>query len=156
MFDNQCFACPLCCHCARVEQRDQSGDSSLSPARLVRRILYGVDMLAHRDPSKGIKAETVGHLAWKTTVSNIIKIIAPARAILLVLVGHSQGAISLASAGEHSRRPSGHARASWGYIRFSGVARRFSLEAARSCVFFRSCSNRRSGPQQNDVHLPGV
>ena len=33
----------------------------------------GLDTLAAELRSKGIKAETVGHLAWKTTVSNIIK-----------------------------------------------------------------------------------
>ena len=33
----------------------------------------GLDNLAAELRSKGIKAETVGHLAWKTTVSNIIK-----------------------------------------------------------------------------------
>ena len=42
--------------------------------------------------SKGIKAETVGHLAWKTTVSNIIKDHASGQTGPLVLVGHSQGA----------------------------------------------------------------
>ena len=33
----------------------------------------GLDTVATELRSKGIKAETVGHLAWKTTVSNIIK-----------------------------------------------------------------------------------
>ena len=52
----------------------------------------GLDTLAAELRSKGIKAETVGHLAWKTTVSNIIKWHASADSGALVLVGHSQGA----------------------------------------------------------------
>ncbi len=52
----------------------------------------GLDSLAAELRSKGIKAETVGHLAWKTTVSNIIKWHASADSGALVLVGHSQGA----------------------------------------------------------------
>ena len=52
----------------------------------------GLDTLATELRSKGIKAETVGHLAWKTTVSNIIKDHAAGESGPLVLVGHSQGA----------------------------------------------------------------
>jgi len=52
----------------------------------------GLDSLAAELRSKGIKAETVGHLAWKTTVSNIIKWHASGNSGPLVLVGHSQGA----------------------------------------------------------------
>ena len=52
----------------------------------------GLDSLAAELRSKGIKAETVGHLAWKTTVSNIIKWHASGNSNPLVLVGHSQGA----------------------------------------------------------------
>src|SRR5262252_7785451 len=52
----------------------------------------GLDSLATELRSKGIKAETVGHLAWKTTVSNIIKWHASGNSGPLVLVGHSQGA----------------------------------------------------------------
>ena len=52
----------------------------------------GLDTLAAELRSKGIKAETVGHLAWKTTVSNIIKWHASGNSNPLVLVGHSQGA----------------------------------------------------------------
>jgi hypothetical protein len=52
----------------------------------------GLDSLAAELKSKGIKAETVGHLAWKTTVSNIIKDYASGNSGPLVLVGHSQGA----------------------------------------------------------------
>ena len=52
----------------------------------------GLDTLATELRSKGIKAETVGHLAWKTTVSNIVKDHAAGESGPLVLVGHSQGA----------------------------------------------------------------
>src|SRR5271165_1819561 len=52
----------------------------------------GLDSLAAELKSKGIKAETVGHLAWRTTVSNIIKDHASGKSAPLVLVGHSQGA----------------------------------------------------------------
>jgi hypothetical protein len=52
----------------------------------------GLDSLAAELKSKGIKAETVGHLAWKTTVSNIIKDHASGQSGPLALVGHSQGA----------------------------------------------------------------
>ena len=52
----------------------------------------GLDSLAAELRNKGIKAETVGHLAWKTTVSNIIKDHAVGKGGPLVLVGHSQGA----------------------------------------------------------------
>src|SRR5262249_38307287 len=52
----------------------------------------GLDTLATELRSKGIKAETVGHLAWKPRVSNIIKWHASANSGPLVLVGHSQGA----------------------------------------------------------------
>src|SRR2546423_8481184 len=52
----------------------------------------GLDSLAAELRSKGIKAETVGHLAWKTTVSNIIKWHASGDTGPLVLIGHSQRA----------------------------------------------------------------
>jgi hypothetical protein len=52
----------------------------------------GLDTLATDLRGKGIKAETVGHLAWKTTVSNIVKWHASGNSGPLVLVGHSQGA----------------------------------------------------------------
>ena len=52
----------------------------------------GLDSLAAELRSKGIKAETVGHLAWKTTVSNIMKWHASGDTGPLVLIGHSQGA----------------------------------------------------------------
>src|ERR1700704_4850646 len=38
------------------------------------------------------KAETVGHLAWKSTVANIIKDRKAGKSGGLVLIGHSQGA----------------------------------------------------------------
>ena len=52
----------------------------------------GLDSLADELRSKGIKAETVGHLAWRSTVSNIIQNHAAGKNGPLVLVGHSQGA----------------------------------------------------------------
>jgi hypothetical protein len=52
----------------------------------------GLDGLAEELRSKGIKAETVGHLAWRTTLSNIIKAHHAGKLGALVLVGHSQGA----------------------------------------------------------------
>jgi hypothetical protein len=52
----------------------------------------GLDDLAAELRSKGIKAETVGHLAWKTTASKIISHHASSKSSPLVLVGHSQGA----------------------------------------------------------------
>ena len=50
------------------------------------------DSVAAELRTKGIKAETVGHLAWKTTVANIIKWHSSGNSGPLVLVGHSQGA----------------------------------------------------------------
>ena len=52
----------------------------------------GLDTLADDLRSKGVKAETVGHLAWKSTVANIIKHRAAGKSGALVLIGHSQGA----------------------------------------------------------------
>ena len=52
----------------------------------------GLDGLAADLRSKGIKAETVGHLAWRATVANIIKARNAGTLGALVLVGHSQGA----------------------------------------------------------------
>jgi hypothetical protein len=52
----------------------------------------GLDDLAAELRSRGIKAETVGHLAWRTTASKIISYHASNKSSPLVLVGHSQGA----------------------------------------------------------------
>ena len=52
----------------------------------------GLDSLAEELRSKGIKAEAVGHLAWRSTVSAIVKDRAAGKSGSLVLVGHSQGA----------------------------------------------------------------
>src|SRR5262249_13191024 len=52
----------------------------------------GLDSLAEELRSKGIKAEAVGHLAWRSTVSEIVKDRAAGKSGSLVLVGHSQGA----------------------------------------------------------------
>jgi len=52
----------------------------------------GLDSLADELKKKGIKAETIGHLAWRSTVSEIVKAHAAGGTDHLVLVGHSQGA----------------------------------------------------------------
>jgi hypothetical protein len=52
----------------------------------------GLDTLATELRGRGIKTESVGHLAWKTMVSDIIKWHASGDSGPLVLVGHSQGA----------------------------------------------------------------
>jgi len=52
----------------------------------------GLDSLAEELRSKGIKAEAVGHLVWKSTVSDIVEYHAAGESGPLVLVGHSQGA----------------------------------------------------------------
>jgi hypothetical protein len=52
----------------------------------------GMDSMAEELRSKGIKAEAIGHLAWKSTVSKVVKERAAGKTGRLVLVGHSQGA----------------------------------------------------------------
>ena len=52
----------------------------------------GMDALADELDGKGIKAEAIGHLAWRATVSKITSDRAAGRAGPIVLVGHSQGA----------------------------------------------------------------
>jgi len=52
----------------------------------------GLDSVAEELRSKGLKAEAVGHLAWRSTVSEIVKDRAAGKSGSLVLVGHSQGA----------------------------------------------------------------
>jgi hypothetical protein len=52
----------------------------------------GMDTLAAELKSKGIKAEAIGHLAWKSTVSKIVKDRASGKISPIALVGHSQGA----------------------------------------------------------------
>jgi alpha-beta hydrolase superfamily lysophospholipase len=52
----------------------------------------GLDTLADDLRGRGVKAETVGHLAWKSTVTNIIKDRAAGKSGALALIGHSQGA----------------------------------------------------------------
>ncbi len=52
----------------------------------------GLDGLAEELRSKGIRAETVGHLAWRSTLSKIVQYHATGKPGPLVLVGHSQGA----------------------------------------------------------------
>lgn len=52
----------------------------------------GMDSLAAELKSKGVRAEAIGHLAWKSTVSKIVQDKAAGKLGGLALVGHSQGA----------------------------------------------------------------
>jgi hypothetical protein len=52
----------------------------------------GMDALSDELQGKGIKAEAIGHLAWRATVSKIASDRAAGKTGPLVLVGHSQGA----------------------------------------------------------------
>jgi len=52
----------------------------------------GMDALADELQGKGIKAEAIGHLAWRATVAKIASERAAGKTGPLVLVGHSQGA----------------------------------------------------------------
>ena len=52
----------------------------------------GMDRMAEELQGKGIKAEAIGHLEWKSTVSKIVNERVAGETSRLVLVGHSQGA----------------------------------------------------------------
>ena len=52
----------------------------------------GMDALASDLQGKGVKANPIGHLAWKATVTKIVSDRAAGKTGPLVLVGHSQGA----------------------------------------------------------------
>ncbi len=52
----------------------------------------GMDELAAALNAQGAKAEAIGHLSWKATVSKIVQSRTAGRTGPLVLVGHSQGA----------------------------------------------------------------
>ena len=54
----------------------------------------GMDELAAELQAQGIKANAIGHLSWKSTVSKIVQDRASGKLGALVLVGHSQGAIN--------------------------------------------------------------
>ena len=54
-----------------------------------------MDELAGDLRSKGVKAEAIGHLAWKSTISKIVQDKAAGKLGGLALVGHSQGAINV-------------------------------------------------------------
>jgi len=75
-----------CCNCAHAETR----------VYLLRGwfgvFSTGMDSMAEELRSKGIKAEAIGHLSWKSTVSKFVKERAAGETGRLVLVGHSQGA----------------------------------------------------------------
>jgi hypothetical protein len=51
----------------------------------------GLDTLAEELRTKGIKAETADHLAWRSIFSKVIKDRAAGNSGPLVLIGHSQG-----------------------------------------------------------------
>jgi hypothetical protein len=52
----------------------------------------GLDAIADALKAKGIRAEVVGHLYWKTAADEILRERAEGKTDALVLVGHSQGA----------------------------------------------------------------
>ena len=52
----------------------------------------GMDSMAEELRGKGIKAEAIGHVSWRSTVSKVVKERAAGKTGRLVLVGHSQGA----------------------------------------------------------------
>jgi hypothetical protein len=52
----------------------------------------GLDTMADDLRSRGVKAETLGHLGWKSAVAKIIKDRKAGKSGGLVLIGHSQGA----------------------------------------------------------------
>jgi len=54
----------------------------------------GMDELAGELKAQGIKANAIGHLSWKSSVSKIVEDKASCKLGALVLVGHSQGAIN--------------------------------------------------------------
>jgi hypothetical protein len=74
-----------CCNCAHAETR----------AYLVRGwfgiFSTGMDAMAETLQGKGIKAEAIGHLEWRSTVAKIVSDRAAGEAGRLALVGHSQG-----------------------------------------------------------------
>ena len=54
----------------------------------------GMDELAAELKAQGIKADAIGHMSWKSTLSKIVQDKASGTLGALVLVGHSQGAIN--------------------------------------------------------------
>jgi pimeloyl-ACP methyl ester carboxylesterase len=52
----------------------------------------GLDSVADTLNAKGIHAEVIGHLAWKTAAEDILRARAQGKTDSIVLVGHSQGA----------------------------------------------------------------
>jgi len=52
----------------------------------------GMDTIAEQLKSKGIRAEAMGHLAWKSAVDTILRERGSGQTSRLVLIGHSQGA----------------------------------------------------------------
>ena len=52
----------------------------------------GMDTIADQLKSKGIRAEAMGHIAWRSAVEKIVKERESGQKSRLVLIGHSQGA----------------------------------------------------------------
>src|SRR5690349_5658709 len=74
-----------------------SGAASAEPHVYFLRGLFGVfstgmDAMDEQLRNKGVKAEAIGHLAWKGAVDKIVADRAAGKPGPLVLVGHSQGA----------------------------------------------------------------
>lgn len=76
----------LCCASARAETR----------VYLLRGwfgvFSTGLDTMAEDLRGKGIAAEAIGHLAWKSTVAKVVRQRGSGESGRLILVGHSQGA----------------------------------------------------------------
>ena len=51
----------------------------------------GLDTMAEELRGKGIRAEAVGHLAWRSTVSKLVREREAGKTVRVVLIGHSQG-----------------------------------------------------------------
>ena len=51
----------------------------------------GLDTMAEELRAKGIRAEAVGHLAWRSTASKVVREREAGKTVQLVLIGHSQG-----------------------------------------------------------------
>lgn len=51
----------------------------------------GMDTMAEELQGKGIKAEAIGHLAWRSAVAKVVKERSAGKTGRLVLIGHSQG-----------------------------------------------------------------
>ena len=94
----------LCCDCTHAE----------TEAYLLRGwfgvFSTGIDSMAEELRGKGIQAEAIGHLSWKSTVLKVVKERAAGKTGRLVLVGHSQGGNNVI---EMARELDGRTRFRW-------------------------------------------